>query len=126
MPTLQAPMKSSHLQYCDTSLALNAFTYVCVQSNVEICKWTDSAVPTIPELYKIYSIMRALVYNIYKIVHHLQWIQRPGIILTLLLIVLTFVIIVQQWKGPKTQSFYAQQPEYTLPRLPEVHWKLQK
>ena len=93
---------------------------------MEICKWTDSAVPTIPELYKIYSIMRALVYNIYKIVHHLQWIQRPGIILTLLLIVLTFVIIVQQWKGPKTQSFYAQQPEYTLSRLPEVHWKLQK
>ena len=39
---------------------------------------------------------------------------------------LTFVNIVRQWRDLKTRSFYAQQPEYTLPRLPEVHWKLYK
>ena len=107
---------------------------------MEICKWTGSAVPTVPELYKIYLIMRLLklVYNICKVVCHLQWIQRPGIILALSLIVLTFVImltfvivltfviIVRQWRGPKTRSLSAQQPEYILPRLPEVHWKLHK
>ena len=127
-PLYRHPWKAAIYNIADTSLALNVFTYVCVQSNVEICKWTGSAVPTVPELYKIYSIMQALklVCNICKIVCHLQGIQRPGIILALSLIVLTFVIIVRQWRDPKTRSLYAQQPEYILPRLPEVHWKLHK
>ena len=44
------------------------------------------------------SIIRLLVYCFRKIVHHIRWIQRLGIILTLLLIVLTFLNPVWQLK----------------------------
>ena len=44
------------------------------------------------------SIIRMLVYCFRKIVHHIRWIQRLGIILTLLLIVLTFLNSVWQPK----------------------------
>ena len=64
---------------------------------------TGFPVPTIPELYKIHSIMRTLVCHICKIVRHLQWIQRQGIILALSLIMLAFVNIVQQWRDLKTR-----------------------
>ena len=37
-----------------------------------------------------------LVYRFCKIVHHLQWVQRLGIIIALLLIMLTFLNIVWQ------------------------------
>ena len=57
------------------------------------------------------------------IVHHLRRIQRPGIILALLLIMLTFLNIVWQQRGLKMQPRCAQQPEYTLPHLPEVYRK---
>ena len=54
-----------------------------------------------------------------KIVRHYRWIQRPGIILALLIIVLAFLAMVQQRRGPKMRP-RVQQPEHTLPRLPEV------
>ena len=57
--------------------------------------------------------MRTLVDRYRKIVRHCRWIQRPGIILALLLIVLAFLGIVQQRRGPKMQP-------HTLPPLPEV------
>ena len=44
------------------------------------------------------SIIRMLVYCFRKIVHHIRWIQKLGIILTLLLIVLTFLNHVWQLK----------------------------
>ena len=37
------------------------------------------------------------------------WIQRPGITLALLLIVLAFLTMVQQWRGPKMQPHHVQQ-----------------
>ena len=40
--------------------------------------------------------------------------KRPGIISALLLIVLTFLTIIQQWRGPKMWSHHAQ------PRLPKI------
>ena len=64
-------------------------------------KLKGSPVPTVPELYKIHSIIWTLVYYFRKIVHHIRWIQRPGNILALSLIVLTFLNLVRQWKGPK-------------------------
>ena len=57
------------------------------------------------------------------IVHHLRRIQRPGIILALLLIMLTFLNIVWQQRDLKMQPHCAQQPEYTLPHLLEVYQK---
>ena len=56
-----------------------------------------------------------------KIVRHHWWIQRPGIILALLLIVPAFLALVQQQRGLKRRPHHVQQPEYTLPRLPEVY-----
>ena len=41
------------------------------------------------------STMRTLVDCFCKIVHHHRWIQRPGITLVLLLIVLAFLVMVQ-------------------------------
>ena len=46
-------------------------------------------------------IMRTLVDRFRKIVRHRRWIQRPGTILALLLIVLAFLAMVQQRRGPK-------------------------
>ena len=39
-------------------------------------KWTGSPVPTVPELYKIYSITQMLIYHFRKIVYYIWWIQR--------------------------------------------------
>ena len=61
---------------------------------------SGSPVPTVPELYKIHSIIRTLMYRFRKIVCHLWWIQRLCIVLALSLIVLTFLNIVWPWKGP--------------------------
>ena len=47
-----------------------------------------------------------------KVVRHRRWIQRPGIILALLLTVRALLAMVQ--RGPKMRS-------QTLPRLPEVY-----
>ena len=42
--------------------------------------------------------------------------------LAMLLIVLAFLAIVQQQRGPKMRPYpRAQQPEHTIPRLLEVH-----
>ena len=59
---------------------------------------TVSPVPTVPELYKIHSIIQTLIHRFWKIVCHIQWIQRLGIILILSLIVLTPLNLVQQRK----------------------------
>ena len=78
-------------------------------------KRTGSPVPTVPEMYKIYSIIRKLVYHFCKIVHHIRWIQRPGIILTLSLIMPT------SYGDGKVQKMWprcAQQPKYTLITTP--------
>ena len=48
--------------------------------------------------------MRTLVNHFRKIVRHHRWIQRPGIMLALLLKVLAFLAMVQQRRGPKMQG----------------------
>ena len=59
-----------------------------------------------------------------KIVRHHHWIQRPGIILALLLIVLFLAMVQQQW-GPKTQPHRVQQAQahITMPtrNIPNAH-----
>ena len=59
-----------------------------------LCEADRSPVPIVPELYKIYSIFRTLVYHFNKIFWHLRWIPRPGIVLALLLIMLSFLNII--------------------------------
>ena len=66
-------------------------------------------------------ITRTLVDGFRKVVRHHRWIQRPGIILALLLILLAFLAKVQQRRGPKMRPHRVRQPEHTLPRLPEVY-----
>jgi len=64
-------------------------------------------------------------------IYDIDLIQRLGII-TLLLVVLTFLNLVRQWKGQKMQFCCACQPEYTLPpppelycmEVPEIPWQL--
>ena len=58
--------------------------------------------------------MRMLVDGFRMIVRHHRWIQRQGIVLALLLIVLAFFAMVQQQRGPKTRP-------YRIQRLPEVY-----
>ena len=88
-----------------------------MRKSIYSVKRTGSAIPAVPELYKIPWI---LIYCFCMIVLHLQWIQRLGIMLALSLIMLTFLNIVRQWRGLKTWSVCAQQPWYTLPHPPEV------
>ena len=70
---------------------------LCTTKTPEMCnppyfvKWRGSPVPTVPELYKIHLVMQTLVYHFCKIVCHIRWIQRLGITLALLFIVLTFL-----------------------------------
>ena len=60
--------------------------------------------------------MRMLVDRFRKIVRHRRWIQRLETILALLLIVLAFLAVVQQRRGPKMRAVQCK-----LPRLPEVY-----
>ena len=57
-------------------------------------------------------IMRTLVDSFHKIVRHHCWIQRLGVLLALLLIMLAFLAMVQQWRGPKMWSHRVQQAEH--------------
>ena len=52
--------------------------------------------------------MRMLVYDFRKIMRHHYWIQRPGIILALLVIVLAFLTLGQQRSGLKMLCSTAQ------------------
>ena len=63
--------------------------------------YSSSLVPAVLELYKIHIMIRTLVYCFHKIVRYTQWIQRPGIMSTLSLILLTFFSFVRQWKAWK-------------------------
>ena len=54
-------------------------------------KTDNETTPTNIVLY----VMRTLVDSFHKIVRHHRWIQRPSIILALLLIVLAFLTMVQ-------------------------------
>ena len=64
--------------------------------------------------------MRMLVDGFRKIVRYHRWIQRPGIIVALLLIVLAFLAMVQQRTG-EVQKFALIVFNKTLLRLPEVY-----
>ena len=66
-----------------------------------------------------------LVYCFQKIVHHIRWIQRLGIILTLLLSVLTFLNPVWQQKAPKMwpcmlARVYITMPTGSIPEASEI------
>ena len=65
------------------------------------------------------------IYHSCKFVCRIQWILRPGITLTMSLIVLIFLNLVRQRKGPKMRPCCGHQQEYTctLPRPPEVYRK---
>ena len=56
--------------------------------------------------------MRMLVDSFHKIVRHHRWIQRLGVLLALLLMMLAFLAMVQHWRGPKMWSHRVQQPEH--------------
>ena len=65
--------KAAIYNIADTSLVLNAFTYVCVQSKPLKCyplKQTHFLVTLVPGLYKIHLIMWMLICFSHKIVHH--------------------------------------------------------
>lgn len=64
-----------------------------------------------------------LIYSFCKFVRRIWRIQRPGIILTLSLIMLTFLNLIQQRNSLKMWPQCAHQPEYTLPRPPKVYQK---
>ena len=83
---------------------LHMFVYNQNPWNLEtpvFCKAVGFPAPTVPEMYRVHLIIWTLVYHFRKIVRHIRWIQRPGIILTLLLIVVTFLNLSWQWKNPK-------------------------
>ena len=69
-------------------------------------KRIGAPVPTVPELYQIHSIIWTLFYCFRKIVYHIQWIQKPGIIQTLSFVVLTFLNSIWQRKDFKKCSFF--------------------
>ena len=112
-PTLQTPLKSSHLRYCRHFVR---FECICIclytikipemRKSPYSVKRTGSTIPAVPELYKIHWM---LIYCFCTIVLHLQRIERLGVMLVLSLIMLTFLNIVRQWRGLKTWSFCAQQ-----------------
>ena len=81
-------------------------------------KWTGSPVLTVPELYKIYSINRTL--NLFAT---FGGFKGRVLILTLSLIVLTFLNLTQLHKGQKMRPHFAQQPVYTLPCPLEAYQK---
>ena len=91
------PLACFFLVQCDTLFSPKAFTCVCVQSKSLKCRTPLLPLfsnPKVRELYRIHSIIWTLVYLFCKVVHHIQWIQRPVIVLTLLLIVLIFLNLV--------------------------------
>lgn len=67
-------------------------------------KRIGAPVPTVPELYQIHSIIWTLFYCFRKIVYHIQWIQKPGIIQTLSFVVLTFLNSIWQRKDLKNAA----------------------
>ena len=70
--------------------------------------------------------MRIFVDGFCKIVYQHHWIQRPGIILPLLLIVLAFLAMVQQWTVPKMRPHHVHRTQCVVvngtnsPALPVV------
>ena len=69
-------------------------------------------------------IMQTLVDGFRKIVRYHRWIQRLGIILALLLIVLAFLAMVQQRRGSKMQCHHVQQPKHitmSTGSIPNAH-----
>ena len=103
----------------------NTFTFVCKIPEMRklVCsiKQTSSPVLIVPDLYKIHFTIQMLIYHFHKIVQHLHWVQRPGIIYWHCYS--SFLSIVQQQRDLIMQLRCAHQPEYTLPHLPEVYQK---
>ena len=83
-------------------------------TNTKLPPKADSETTPTDSLY----IMRTLVIRFRKIAYHHRWIQRLGIISALLLIMLP---IIQQRRGPNVWPHRAQEPDHTLPHLPEVY-----
>ena len=90
-------------------------------------KRTNSLVPIVPELYKFHSIIQTLVYCFHEIACHIWWIQRPGITLTLLLIILTFLNLVRQQKDLKDVASFCSparlritMPMGSIPEAPKI------
>ena len=84
-------------------------------ANTKLPPIMDSETTPTNSLY----IMQTLVDSFHKIVRHHRWIQRRGIVLALLLIMLAFLAMVQKRRDLKMRPHCVQQPDYTLPRLPE-------
>ena len=125
-PAPQTPLKSTHLQY-SLRLVSNAFTYnVCIQSIPLKCGTTVfRKADRFSSPNSTWTVQNSLD-NVPKIVRHLWWIQRPGIILALSFIVLTFLNIARQRLGPKMWSLRAQQPKNGYLHILDTHWWSQR
>ena len=105
-PALQTLLKS-HLRYCGHFVwSRMHFTHACGQSKLgtprtPLCRRL-SGVPTIPELYKIHSIIQTLIY-MYHFVNSCATFSE-------LLIVLTFLNLI--WQTVRSENV-AHQPKYT-------------
>ena len=87
-PALQTALKSRSQMY----LHMFVYNQNPEYRNPVFCKADKFPSPTVPiKLYKIHSIIWLIVCRFRKIVYHIRWIQRLGVILTLLLIMLTFL-----------------------------------
>ena len=89
-------------------------------------KWTDFAVPLVPGLYKIHSIMQTLAGLSHKIFRHRWLIHQMNIILTLVCIVLASGVLschrtARESSGTRFRN--VQRHGYTLPCLPEIFRK---
>ena len=84
-------------------------------ANTKLPPKTDS------ETTIVLHIMRTLVDRFRKNVRRRRWIQKTGHNLALLLIVLAFLTMVQQRRGPKMRPRRVQRAQHTLPRSPEVY-----
>ena len=90
-------------------------------------KWTDFAVPLVPGLYKIHSIMRTLGGLSHKIVRHCWLIYQLDIIITLLCIVLMILSCHRTARESSgTRQVALNGRSMHCQRLPKIYRKLPK
>ena len=80
-PPYEHPWKAVIYDIADTLFSPKCI-YIClwtIKTHSNLVKWRGSPVPTVPELYKIHSIIWTLVFLFRKIVCHIWWIQKRAL-----------------------------------------------